>query len=124
MAFGKKIGGGRRERRRNPLWLGGWIMGVGSRRRVAVLDLSREGAKLRDPEGFKVGDQIWLRISTVERLVTVQWARGGFFGVLFDVPLNSLELHELHRQDSISRATNLRPEERLVVDDWKLGLAR
>jgi hypothetical protein len=124
MAFGKSIGGGRRERRRNPLLLGAWIVGVSTRLRVAVLDLSAEGAKLRAKVSPDLGKELWLRIFDVERLATVQWVRGEYFGVLFDEPLSSLDLHELHRQNSLLAAMNLKPEARLVVDDWNLGLAR
>lgn len=124
MAFGKSLGGGRRERKRNPLSLGAWIVGVSTRRRVAVVDLSREGAKLKAAEVQEEGQVLWLRILDVERLATVQWARGAYSGVLFDEPLTTLELRELHRQDTISAATKLKTEERLAIDDWTLGLAR
>ncbi|MCW3798460.1 hypothetical protein OMW55_11655 [Sphingomonas sp. BN140010] len=124
MAFGKKIGGGRRAGSRATILLAASIVGKGFGRRVAVMDLSATGAKLRDAQPPPAGTELWLRIAGIERLSTVQWSRGGFLGVLFDKPLIPRELHELHRQNSISIATKLKPEERLAVNDWNIGLAR
>ncbi|MCW3796521.1 hypothetical protein OMW55_01680 [Sphingomonas sp. BN140010] len=124
MTFGKKIGGGRRAGSRATILLAASVMGKGIGHRVAVMDLSATGAKLRDADAPQAGTELWIRIANVERLSTVQWARGGFMGVLFDKPLIPRELYELHRQNSISIATKLKPEERLAVDDWNIGLAR
>lgn len=99
-------------------------MGVGTCQRVAVVDISAEGAKLKVTETQAVGQELWLRVFNVERLATVRWAKGGFVGVLFGEMLSSLELHELHRQNTTSAATKLKAEERLAIDDLTLGLAR
>lgn len=124
MTFGKKVGGGRRERTRHPLLLAAWLTSVGHHRRVAVVDLSAEGAKLQDVEGYARGAEVWFRIYSFERLATIKWARGGFAGISFDVPLTRFELRELHRQDAVWNATKFKPGERLALDDWNQGLTR
>ena len=124
MAFGKKVGGGRREGTRSSVLLPGVSLGVRESHRVALLDVSTTGAKLRDASDYPPGQDLWLKFGAFNRLATVKWRAGDICGVAFDKPLTKLELFDLHRENALSEATHLKPEERLSVGDWMIGLAR
>jgi hypothetical protein len=124
MAFGKKIGGGRRVAQRLPIELPALIMGVQHTETAALEDLSATGAKLRASVVPSRGDDIWLKVGTMNVLAAVAWSSNGHCGITFDTPLDSIQLHLLEAEGSRARYFRLTPELSMAAEDWCNGLAR
>lgn len=65
---------------------------------VAVLELSRGGARLIGREIPEDGDELMLELEGVRAFGTVAWVRGGEFGVAFNEPLRVGQLNKLEHQ--------------------------
>ena len=124
MAFGKKGGGGRRFAPRQPIGLAAQMFSIECTAVAILVDVSNTGAKLRGSKLPTKGSEVWIRVGCVDVLSTVIWSRGDECGVTFDTPLRPYEIHHLRTEGSCAMVTKLTPEERLVVQDWTIGLAR
>ena len=67
-------------------------------RKAALLNVSKDGAMLCGAELPPEGSSIWIKVATVELLVTVTWVRDQFCGVTFDGVLNDKQLDALRRE--------------------------
>lgn len=124
MAFGKRVGGGRRVARRLPIELPALILGLQHSETAALEDLSATGAKLRASDIPSKGDDVWLKVGTVSVLATVVWSADGHCGITFDTPLDPMQLHLLEAEGSRARYFRVTPELTLAAEDWSNGLAR
>jgi len=96
--FGKSRGGGRRDVPRRPSLLLAILSTVEQDRRVALLNVSRRGARLVSPDLPHKGDDVILRAQTVESFGRVVWARNGQCGILFEPPITAGEVAQLQQQ--------------------------
>lgn len=124
MAFGKRIGGGRRAAQRQRVEISATITGLESSGLAVLMDVSSTGAKLRGASLPAVGKDVLVRVGVVDVLASVAWSRGNQIGVAFDAPLSPYEMFELRAERSCTPFAELTPEQRVAASDWMTGLAR
>src|SRR5689334_5131985 len=100
--FGKSIGGGRRASARNPSASLAVLSTVEEDCRVAVLNVSRRGARLAAPDLPGKGQDVILRAEAVESFGRVVWSRKGQCGVLFEPPILANEVASFRGETDIA----------------------
>lgn len=124
MAFGKKIGGGRRFAERLSVGLAATINSIEFTGRALVEDVSATGARLSSTNLPRIGQDVWIRVGATDVLATVVWKENDECGVVFDTPLNTGQLHLLRAKGEYARNIRLSPDENIAIEDWMSGLAR
>ena len=97
--FGRSIGGGRRHSPRDPSVLLAEVSTVEDDRRVALLNISRRGARLAAPDLPVKGADIILRAADVEAFGHVIWSQAGQCGVLFEPSIAASAVVALREQE-------------------------
>ena len=87
--FGRRIDGpgGRRKDARNPVVLAASAVTLEGSRSVILEELCSTGAKLRGSGVARTGQQLMVRIGSLELLAAVIWDRRDQCGIAFDTPL-------------------------------------
>ena len=124
MSFGRKLGGGRRNRQRMPMQVAASITAIENYGTAVLVDVSATGAKLSGTDLPRQGQDVWIRVGNVDVLATVMWSRDDQCGVTFDVPLNPNELLHLGGESKKARITSINLAQKLAAEDWESGLAR
>jgi hypothetical protein len=124
--FGKRVDGvgGRRCAVREPVLLEAAITTLRASRRVAMVNVSESGARLRGDELPEAGQDIWLRAGSVDTLATVVWNHHPTCGITFDQAIDESQVEELRRAGRYTSLARLTPEERAAAEDWISGFAR
>jgi hypothetical protein len=124
MAFGKRVGGGRRIAPRLPIDIPASLKALDCSGGVTLIDVSSTGAKLRGAPLPGDGDDLWITVGPMKVFATVIWKQTKECGVTFDVPLTPLQIHQLRGQGDHARFMKVTPELRLAADDRPSRLAR
>jgi|SRR6476660_3554115 hypothetical protein len=95
--FGKSIGGGRRSASRDAAITLAILSTVEDDHRVALINVSRRGARLAAPDLPGKGEDVIFRTEAVESFGRVVWSRNGQCGVLFEPPISATELAGLRQ---------------------------
>lgn len=93
-------------------------------KRVSLLEVSLEGARLEGADLPAVGRDVVLRCGPVDAFGTVIWATSNRRGVQFDEPINARELVALRRTSTTAEQAGITPDELQAIADWSNGLAR
>jgi hypothetical protein len=96
--FGKSIGGGRRTSTREETVTLAIVSTIEDDRRVALLNVSRRGARLAAPDLPEKGEDVIVRSEALESFGRVIWSRKGQCGVLFEPPITANEVAQLRRE--------------------------
>lgn len=122
--FGKCAGGGRRSSTRAKMPLPAMIFGLGISCAVELIDVSPSGARLRGTALPRRGEDAEIEVERMRTLARVMWSRGDQCGIAFATPLPSFDLQRLRRAASLAGFSDTTVEQRRVLDDWVIGLAR
>lgn len=95
--FGKSLGGGRRSASRDQAIALAILSTVEEDRRVALINVSKRGARLAAPDLPRKGEDVIFRADAVESFGRVVWSRNGQCGVLFEPPISASELAGLRQ---------------------------
>ena len=120
--FGKRPGGGRRSaaRREGPLIA---VFTTLKESHSAVLaDISATGVRLRGARLPDMGEELTLRIDTVQAFGAVIWVEAGECGIAFDRPLAANEERVLRQK--LAETHGLPPDIKAAYDNWVVGCAR
>ena len=120
--FGKSIGGGRREGKREPSPLAVLLTGLSTSHEVELVDISATGARVRGALLPDVGEGLNLAAGRLKAFCTVRWRRGDECGVQFYEPLLQAEVIGVRRE--VRDGAGLAPAFKAAFDDWILGVAR
>ena len=115
---------GRRAQPRAAILLSGSVDAVSGRKRVSLLEVSLEGARLDGPDLPAVGRDVVLKCGPVDAFGTVIWASGNRRGIQFDRPIGVGELIELRNASVSAEEAGITPDELQAIADWTNGLAR
>ena len=99
--FGRRGGGGRRDKGRDPVLLNCKLATVIDSRRVVVHDLSCAGAGLRGESLPQAKKDVWIKVGSFEMLGSIVWRKLDSCGVAFDKPLSEQQM-KLLRQRSLA----------------------
>jgi hypothetical protein len=126
MPFGKRIDGvhGRRFSHREPVFMAASILTLDRSYCATVVDVSATGARLSGCGDVAPGEDLWIKVGCLDRLVTVAWCEGELCGVTFDDQLDHDDLIHLRCEARNTLVMRLAPEERLAAQDWINGLRR
>ena len=91
---------------------------------ATIENLSEAGARLRGCPSLEPGDDLWLKVGCVDRLVTVAWSDGELCGVTFEPPLDHDDLIHLRCEARNTLVMRLDPEERVAAEEWIAGRER
>ena len=97
--FGRSVGGGRRRSPRDPALVLAEISTVDDDRRVAVLNVSRRGARLAAPDLPTKGADVILHAARLEAFGHVIWSQMGQCGILFEPPISATDVAELRTKE-------------------------
>jgi len=95
--FGKSIGGGRRSASRDAAITLAVLSTIEDDRRVALINISRRGARLAAPDLPAKGEDVIFRAEAVESFGRVIWSKKGQCGVIFEPPISATELAGLRQ---------------------------
>ena len=109
--FGKSAGGGRRKTPRARAPVLAILSTLSDDRRAAIVNLSRNGARLSAPDLPSEGEPIVFKADHVETFGRIVWRRGTECGLAFDSPISAAEL------DRLRLAANLPTVGGLSIDD-------
>jgi hypothetical protein len=115
---------GRRARPRAPILLSGSVDAIAGRRRVSLLEVSLEGARLDGADLPAAGRDVVLVCGPVDAFGTVIWATSDRRGVRFDRPISTRELLALRDASVSAEQAGITPDELQAMADWANGLAR
>jgi hypothetical protein len=123
---GKSTYGGRERRslRREQIFLPASVLTLERSYCATIENLSEAGVCLRGCPNLQPGDDLWLKVGCVDRLVTVAWSDGDLSGVTFEPPLDHDDLVHLRCEARNTLVMRLDPEERAAAEDWISGQAR
>jgi hypothetical protein len=123
---GKSTYGGRerRTRQREQLLLPASVLTLERSYCATIENLSEAGACLRGCASLEPGDDLWLKVGCVDRVVTVAWSDGELCGVTFEPPLDQDDLIHLRCEARNTLVMRLDPEERLAAEEWIAGQQR
>ena len=123
---GKPSYGGRERRslRREQLSLPASVLTLERSYCATIENLSEAGACLRGCASLKAGDDVWLKVGCVDRLVKIAWVEDDLCGVTFDPPLQHDDLIHLRCEARNTLVMRLEPEERVAAEEWINGMAR
>lgn len=124
--LGKSNYGGRERRTqtREQLLLPASVLTLERSYCATIENLSEAGARLRGCSVLESGDDLWLKVGCVDRLVTVAWSEGDVCGVTFEPPLDHDDLIHLRCEARNTLVMRLDPEERAAAEEWIAGQAR
>lgn len=120
--FGKSVGGGRREDKREPSPLSVLLTGLAKSHDAELVDISATGARVRGLSLPHVGEELNLAAGRVKTFCTVRWRRDDECGVQFYEPLLQAEVIGVRRE--VRDGAGIAPAFRAAFDDWVLGVAR
>ena len=115
---------GRRGQPRATVNLPVTIATLDGNKRIELLEVSLDGARLEGAALPHVGKNAVLMCGAVEAFGTVVWATDNRCGMQFDEPIGLSELVALRRVAVAVEASGITPEEIQAVADWESGLAR
>lgn len=115
---------GRRSQPRAAILLSGSVEAVSGRKRVSLLEVSLEGARLDGPDLPAAGREVVLKCGPVDAFGTVIWASANRRGIQFDRPISARELIELRNASVSAGEAGITPDELQAIADWTNGLAR
>jgi hypothetical protein len=115
---------GRRAEPRAYLVLPASTEALSGTRHVALLDVSRTGARLEGPGLPDVGKDIVLKCGGTEAFGSVAWAASGRCGVHFEEPIGGRDLVALRALAASADQSEMTHQEREAAADWTNGLAR
>src|SRR4051794_19370505 len=121
VAFGKRIGGGRRSAARESAPLVAGFTTITRSHAASLVDISATGARLRGEDLPAVGELVEVSIGKVRAFSLVKWVSGNECGLAFDGRLAAADVKLLRKQ--VQLAAGLPPEIRAAYDDWVLGIA-
>lgn len=121
--FGKRLDGpgGRRAAARAPVLMSAAMHAVGASQTVSLVDVSKDGAKLRTHAPLEIGKEVWLKVPPSDMFGTVVWIEGEECGIAFDSPLSEDDAARLQARGKVVLTHGLSLEEQLGVEDWKNG---
>jgi len=124
--FGKRIDGveGRRRSEREPVIVAASILTLERSYCATIENVSESGARLRGCRDVSVGDDLWIKVGCLDRLVTIAWVGEELCGVTFDVPLSHEDIIHLRFEARNTLVMRLEPDERAAAQEWIDGLAR
>ena len=124
--FGKRIDGvdGRRSKLREPGVLAASILTLERSYCATIENVSETGARLRGCGEVAVGDDLWIKVGCLDRLVTVAWSGEDLCGVTFDEALGHEDMIHLRCEARNTLVMRLAPEERAAAQEWINGVAR
>lgn len=97
---------------------------MSGRKRVSLLEVSLEGARLEGQGLPPVGRDVVLTCGPVDAFGTVIWATSDRRGIQFDRPISARELIELRNASVSAEQSGITPDEIQAIADWTNGLAR
>jgi hypothetical protein len=115
---------GRRALPRAPILLSGSVDAVSGRKRISLLEVSLDGARLQGADLPPAGRDIVLKCGPVDAFGTVIWATSNRRGIRFDQPIGTHELLTLRDQSVSAELSGVTPDELQAMADWANGLAR
>jgi len=115
---------GRRGQPRAAILLSGSVDAITGRRRVSLLEVSLEGARLDGIDLPPSGKDVVLRCGPVDAFGTIIWATGNRRGIQFDAPISTSELVALQKASVCAEQAGITPDELQAMADWANGLAR
>jgi hypothetical protein len=115
---------GRRAQPRAPILLSGSVDAIAGRKRVSLLEVSLEGARLEGADLPAVGRDVVLVCGPVDAFGTVIWATSHRRGIQFDRPISTHELLALQDASVSAEEAGVTPDELQAMADWANGLAR
>ena len=126
MVFGKRVDeiGGHRRAVRDVVMRRASIITTVKSRSVDLIDLSLTGAKLRGDDLPPEGQEVLLRLGSLEAFGAIVWSDDAQCGVSFDVPLTQNVLDWVARERGPSSLLDLSPDELLGAEDWANGFVR
>ena len=122
VAFGKKMGGGRRAAARSASPLIAVFTTLQQSHTAELVDISATGARLRGEHLPEAADELLLSIDKVRAFGTVVWSDADECGVEFDCPLSPADEQLL--SERVAAARGLPPEIKLALDNWAVGCGR
>ena len=115
---------GRRAQPRAPILLSGSVDAIAGRKRVSLLEVSLEGARLEGTDLPAAGRDVVLKCGPVDAFGAVIWATSTRRGVQFDRPISMQELLALRDASVSAEQAGITPDELQAIADWTNGLAR
>lgn len=115
---------GRRAEPRAYLVLPASTEALSGNRHVALLDVSRTGARLEGSGLPDVGKDVVLKCGGIEAFGSVAWAASGRCGVHFEEPIGGRDLVALRALAAEAGESEMTYDEREAAADWTNGLAR
>ena len=100
--FGKSIGAGRRQSTRSSSLTLGVLSTVEDDCRVALVNVSRRGARVAAPDLPGKGADVIFRSDAVEAFGRVVWSRKGQCGILFEPPILADQVVQLRREANMA----------------------
>lgn len=122
VAFGKRMGGGRRSAARAAAPLVATIMTRTGSRSAILVDASSTGARLRGIDLPPVGEEVMVNLGGINLFGEIAWSDDAERGVGFDSPLSAQEENWLRAK--IKEGRGLPAELKAAFDDWTLSVAR
>ncbi|HET7678966.1 MAG TPA: PilZ domain-containing protein [Xanthobacteraceae bacterium] len=109
--FGRRLDGrwGRRSDKRELIALPASLFSLTESRVVVTANVSLAGVKLTGAELPSEGEQVWIKLASLNVFGTVAWRSMTGCAVRFDSPLSDLEIHQLQRAVQIANGHNLSP---------------
>ena len=93
--FGKAKGGGRRKTARGPAPLLAVLSSLSCDRHVGLVNVSRDGARLKAPDLPAEGEDVLLKAQGFKCFGRVVWSDQGQCGVAFETPIPAHDLERL-----------------------------
>ena len=115
---------GRRAQPRAPILLSGSVEAIAGRKRISLLEVSLEGARLEGADLPATGRDVVLTCGPVDAFGTVIWATSNRRGIQFDQPIGTRELLALRDASVSAEQAGITPDELQAIADWTNGLAR
>lgn len=125
--FGKRfdgLGAERSPQREAALLMAASILTLERTCCAEIIEVSAEAARLQGTTCFAPGDDLWIKVGCVDRLVTVTASHGGLCEISFETPLRHEEVIHLRCERRNTLVTWLAPEETLAAQAWIDGLRR
>jgi len=115
---------GRRAQPRAAIFLAGSVEAVTGRKRVSLLEVSLEGARLQGNDLPAVGRDVVIKCGPVDAFGTIIWAASNRRGMQFDAPISARDLITLRDASVSAEQAGITPDELQAIADWTNGLAR
>lgn len=122
VAFGKRVGGGRRLDQRVSTPIIAQLSTLAETFQAVLVDLSATGARLEGSNLPAKDKELSFRAGALHTVATVKWRGQMECGIQFYEPLQQAEVVSLRKE--VANAAGLPPEMRAALDDWVAGFAR